>query len=174
MFSRCRSTLCFGSFHHSALQAISMDNTTSFIPVNVPYVVAEVAAAVAAYDRAVADNDTFLLRSLVWQAPCAIRYGVDGERDASAETDELHAGSALDGAAIAARTTLITSFGHHYATVNTEFTYKNSDLRGRRTVVWAKVGPDSQPEAGLHGGWRIVASHDSVVFGNRAPGSTDR
>ncbi|OUL85485.1 AtzH-like domain-containing protein [Paraburkholderia hospita] len=57
----------------------------------------------------------------------------------------------------------ITTFGYDYATVNTQFAFDNSELHGRKTVVWARVGPDSQPEAGLHSGWRIVASHDSVI-----------
>ena len=136
---------------------------TSSIQINIEHVVADVAAAFAAYEKALADNDTFLINALSWEGPRTVRYGVDETQYGSEEIRKSGSDPRRIGTRILAKTTIVTTFGYEYATVNTEFACDHSDLRGRRTVVWARVGPDSQPEAGLHGGWRIVASHDSVI-----------
>jgi hypothetical protein len=136
---------------------------TSFMNVNAPHVVAEVASAFAAYEKALADNYTFLINALVWEDPRTVRYGLDDMQKGSEKVQQFHANTHRVGARVVAPTTTITTFGHDYATVNTEVAFDNSELQGRKTLVWARVGPDSQPEAGLHGGWRIVASHDSAI-----------
>jgi hypothetical protein len=135
---------------------------TSAKEVNIPHVVAEVAAAFATYERALADNDLFLANALVWEGPQTIHYGLNDTQHGSEEIRRSNSNRNRTSTRIVAGTTITTTFGYDYATVNTGFTWDNSGLCGRRTVVWARVGPDSQPEAGLHNGWRIVASHDSV------------
>ncbi|AXF05506.1 AtzH-like domain-containing protein [Paraburkholderia hospita] len=137
-----------------------MTTTTN---INLPHVVTEVAAAFAAYEKALADNYTYLINALVWEGPQTIRYGLDDVQHGRDQIRKLHANNHPIGARVMATTTTITTFGYDYATVNREFTFDNSSHHGRKTVVWARVGPDSQPEAGLHSGWRIVASHDSVI-----------
>lgn len=131
--------------------------------VNIPHVVAEVAVAHASYEKALADNDVFLIRELTWGGPQAVRYGLNDTQYGSSEIGRLNAGRHPVSNKIIAASTVITTFGYDTGTVNTEFACEDAELYGRRTVVWARVGPDSQPEAGLHSGWRIVASHDSVV-----------
>ncbi|GAB2890211.1 oxalurate catabolism protein HpxZ [Paraburkholderia jirisanensis] len=136
---------------------------TSLIQINIEHVVAEVAAAFAAYEKALADNDTFLINALTWEGPRTVRYGLGETQYGSEAIRKSGSDRHRISTNLLAKTTIVTTFGYEYATVNTEFASGQSDLRERRTVVWARVGPDSQPEAGLHGGWRIVASHDSVM-----------
>ena len=142
---------------------------TSSIHVNLPDVVAEVAAAFAAYQRALANNDSILINALVWQDPRTVRYGLDDSQHGSEEIRKFNSRRHRISTGIMEGTTILTTFGYDCATVSTEFACENPDLRGRRTVVWARIGPDSQPEAGLHCGWRIVASHDSVISDRLAP-----
>src|SRR5262249_32840164 len=134
---------------------ILIDIMIPSINVSIPHVVAEVAVAQAAYEKALADNDVFLIRALTWGGSQTVRYGVDDMQYGSGEIRKLNAGQHPVSNKVMAASTVITSFGHDTATVNTEFACEDSELYGRRTVVWARVGPDSQPEAGLHSGWRI-------------------
>ena len=131
--------------------------------VNMTHVVAEVGAAHAAYEKALVDNDVFLRNALTWEGPHTVRYGFDDMQYGSGEIRKLNASRHPVNNRIMVASTTITTFGNDNATVNTEFGCDDSELYGRRTVVWARVGPDCQPEAGLHGGWRVVASHESVV-----------
>jgi len=131
--------------------------------VNIAHVVAEVAAAHAAYEKALADNDVFLLNALTWESPHTVHYGFDDMQYGSAEIRKLNALRHSFNNRVMAACATITTFGQDNATVSTEFDCEDSELYGRRTRVWARVGPDPQPEAGLHGGWRIVALHESVV-----------
>jgi hypothetical protein len=131
--------------------------------VNLPHVVAEVAAASAAFEKALAENDTYLINALVWGDRRTVRYGLDDMQHGSEKIREFHANRHPIRTEIMAITETITTFGYDYATVNTEFAWDDSELHGRKTVVWGRVGPDSQPEAGLHSGWRIVALHESVI-----------
>jgi hypothetical protein len=132
--------------------------------VNLTHVVAEVAAAHAAYEKALADNDVFVLNLLTWESPHTVHFGFDDMQYGSTEIRKLNALRHPVNNRIMEAATTITTFGQDNATVSTEFGCEDSELYGRRTLVWARVGPDSQPEAGLHGGWRIIASHESVVF----------
>ena len=146
-----------------------IDSMISFMNINLPHVLTEIAAAFAAYERALADNDTFLINAVVWESRQTVRYGLDDMQHGSEKIREFHASRRPADARIIATSTTITTVGFDYATVSTEFVIDHSELHGRKTVVWARVGPDSQPEAGLHRGWRIVASHESAISRRRAP-----
>ncbi|MFC0577789.1 AtzH-like domain-containing protein [Paraburkholderia solisilvae] len=137
--------------------------------INLPHVLAEVSAAFSAYERALADNDTFLLNALVWESPQTVRYRLDDMQHGSEKVREFHASRHSAGTRIIATCTTITTFGFDYATVNMEFVIDHAELHGRKTAVWARVGPDSQPEAGLHRGWRIVALHESAISRRETP-----
>ncbi|MFC0397478.1 AtzH-like domain-containing protein [Paraburkholderia rhizosphaerae] len=132
--------------------------------VNIPYVVAEVAVAHAAYEKALADNDIFQINALTWTDPQAVHYRLEDMHQRARQSRKLNASLHPFSNGKTAATTTITTFEHDHATVNTEF----PELYGRRTVVWARIGPDAQPEAGLHGGWRVVASHESVMYSRRS------
>ena len=142
---------------------------SSFMDVNLPHVVTEVGAAFSAYEKALADNDTFLINALVWGGTQTIRYGFDDMQHGSEQIWKFYANRLPIGTRIVPTTTTITTFGYDYATVSAEFAFDNSELYGRKTVVWARIGPDSQPEAGLHSDWRIVASHESIISSRSVP-----
>ena len=142
---------------------------TFLLKVNMPHVVAEVAAAFAAYERALANNDTILIDALVWEGSRTVRHGLNDTQHGSEEVRTFSSSHHCVSTEIMGETTTITTFGYDYATVNTEFDRESLDIHGCRTVVWARVGPDSQLEAGLHCGWRIVAAHESVISRRSAP-----
>ena len=66
---------------------------TSSINVNLPDVVAEVAAAFASYERALANDDSILINALVWQDPRTVRYGLDDTQHGSEEIRKFNSGS---------------------------------------------------------------------------------
>ncbi len=130
---------------------------------NRPDVVAEVSAAFAAYERALVDHDNVTIVALFWQRPETVRYGL---ADVQRGIDEIREYRRTCDAVPRSRRLerkVITTFDSDFATVSTEFTSDATRLRGRQMQTWAKVGPDSQPEAGLHCGWRIVAAHVSLI-----------
>src|SRR5690348_16981684 len=49
---------------------------TFVMQLNLPQVVAEVSAAFAAYERALADHDNMTINMLFWQSPQTVRYGI--------------------------------------------------------------------------------------------------
>ncbi|MDQ7982125.1 DUF3225 domain-containing protein [Paraburkholderia sp. SARCC-3016] len=131
--------------------------------INMPHVVDEVAAVHSTYEKALVENDVFLLNALIWENPNSVCYGFDDMYYGSSEIRKLNASRHPISNGTMTTSIAITTFGYDTATVSTEFSCDDPEFYGRRTVVWARVGPDSQPEAGLHGGWRVVASHDSAV-----------
>src|ERR1700758_3957596 len=85
--------------------------------INHAEVVAEVAAAFEAYERALVDNDTALMNRLFWDAPQTVRYGISeiqhgGEaiRQWRNSCDPVPKSRRL-------RRTVITAFGDDFATV---------------------------------------------------------
>jgi hypothetical protein len=129
------------------------------IEVNRAEVVAEVAAAFAAYERALVDNDTTLMNALFWDAPQTVRYGI---------AEIQHGGDAIRvwrdrcepvPPSRRLHRTVITTFGDQYATVSTEFTSDATPLVGRQMQTWARIGAKD----GHWGGWIIVAAHVSLI-----------
>jgi hypothetical protein len=130
---------------------------------NLPHVVAEVSAAFADYERALKDHDNLTINALFWQHPETVRYGTG---DIQHGSDQIRAFRKTCPPVPKSRRlqhTVVTTFDIDFATVCTEFISMDTDQLGRQMQTWAKVGPDSQPEAGLHGGWRIVAAHVSLI-----------
>jgi hypothetical protein len=120
--------------------------------VNEPLVLAEVTAAFERYETALLANDIAELDRLFWNSPLTLRYGV-GERlygyDAIAAFRAARTGGSPQ------RTlanTVITSFGHDFATANTEF-YRDGEARvGRQSQTWVRT----------LNGWRVVSAHVSL------------
>ncbi|MEI9892119.1 MAG: oxalurate catabolism protein HpxZ [Caulobacteraceae bacterium] len=121
--------------------------------INEPEIVAEVAAAFAAYEAALMANDVPALDALFWASPQVLRYGV-GENLYG--QDEIVAFRKARPGGSPQRTltrTVITTFGRDYATANTEFARAGSSRIGRQSHAWARL-----PQ-----GWRIVAAHVSMM-----------
>ena len=131
--------------------------------VNDPATLAEVTAMFERYEIALLENDIETLGRLFWQSELTLRYGV-GERlygyDAIAAFRVARVGGSpqrtLDN-------TIITTFGHDFATANTEFRREAERRVGRQSQTWVRT----------LNGWRIVAAHVSleaekiVTFGPR-------
>lgn len=122
--------------------------------VNLPDVVAEVAAAFARYEAALVSNDVATLDALFWDSPHTIRYGVAEVLYGSGEIQAFRAGRPLAGLARSLERTVITTFGRDAATASTLFRRAPGKL-GRQMQTWVRL-----PE-----GWRVVAAHVSLMDG---------
>lgn len=124
------------------------------LELNLPDVVAEVAAAYERYETALAANDVAVLNEIFWTDPRTIRYGpaenlyghdeIAAYRQARTPTDEPK---------IRART-VVTTYGTDMGTVNTMF--------GRDSVP-GRVGRQSQTWLRTPDGWRVVCAHVSMI-----------
>lgn len=123
------------------------------IEINRPEVLAEVTAAFERYEHALVNNEVAVLDELFWDSPHTLRYGV---------TENLYGFEAIRAfranrpATALKRTlgqTVITTYGHDFATANTEFLRHGSDHGGRQSQTWMRT-PD---------GWRVVAAHVSLM-----------
>jgi hypothetical protein len=121
--------------------------------INDPEVMAEVAAAFAAYETALMANDVATLDRLFWASPQVLRYGVGenlyGQDEIVAFREARPGGSPQR---ILTRT-VITTFGQDYATANSEFVREGSMRVGRQSHAWVRL-----PQ-----GWRIVEAHVSLM-----------
>ena len=123
------------------------------LEVNLPAVVAEVEAVFARYEDALVNNEIDVLDELFWRSPATVRYGV-GENLVGIEA--IRAFRAARPSAGLARTlaaTVITTFGHDFATAMTEFRRVGSDRIGRQSQTWVRFAE----------GWRVVAAHVSTI-----------
>ncbi|GAA2590253.1 oxalurate catabolism protein HpxZ [Dactylosporangium fulvum] len=124
--------------------------------VNRSEVVAEVAAAFAAYEKALVANDTAAMADAFWDSPAVVRFGI-GDRQDGAEA--LRAWRECQPPLPAGRRlfdTRITAFGGDLAVVTTMFDYPRREGRpGRQSQTWVR----------LPAGWRIVHAHVSHETG---------
>ncbi len=123
------------------------------LEVNLPAVVAEVEAVFARYEDALVNNKIDVLDELFWPSPATVRYGA-GENLVGIEA--IRAFRAARPSAGLARTlaaTVITTFGHDFATAMTEFRRAGSDRVGRQSQTWVRFAD----------GWRVVAAHVSTI-----------
>jgi hypothetical protein len=121
--------------------------------INLPDIHAEVSVVFARYEDALVNNRTDVLDELFWPSAFTVRYGV-GENLRG--IDAIRAFRLARPAAGLARTlqhTVITTFGHDFATAMTEFQREGSARSGRQSQTWVRM-----PE-----GWRVVAAHVSLL-----------
>lgn len=121
--------------------------------INLPDIVAEVAAACAQYEDALVHNKVEILDRLFWDSVHTLRYGA---------TENLYGFAAIR-AFRAARPALnlqrtilrsvITTYGRDFATSNIEFLRDGSARPGRQSQTWMRT-----PQ-----GWRVVAAHVSLI-----------
>jgi hypothetical protein len=119
--------------------------------VNIPEVVAEVAAAFARYEAALVGNDVDTLDELFWNARHTVRYGVT-ENLYGYDAIKAFRGARSPPGMRSLDNTVITAFGHDFATASTEFRRAGNPRIGRQTQSWVRF-----PE-----GWRVVAAHVSL------------
>lgn len=121
--------------------------------INLPDVVAEVAAAFERYEDALVTNKVDVLDELFWASPLTLRYGAGENLYGYAEIQAFRAGRPAVGLARELLRTVITTYGHDFATANCEFRRAGSERTGRQSQTWMRT-----PE-----GWRVVAAHVSLL-----------
>src|SRR3954468_14528329 len=101
--------------------------------INLPDVLAEVAAQSPRYEKALTSNDVAVLDELFWNSPHTLRYGV---------TENLYGFDAIAGFRAARPSqglqrevlrAVITTYGRDFATANIEFRRAGSDRTGRQS-----------------------------------------
>ncbi len=122
--------------------------------INEPSIVAEVAAASVAYERALVDNDVDTLTGYFWESPHALRFGVAEELYGA---DEITAFRKARKVSFPDRKSLrqtVVTIGPDFAIVTIEFsvTAFGNPRHGRQSQVWVRF-PDL--------GWRVVSAHVS-------------
>ena len=125
-------------------------NTTD---INLPEVLAEVQAVFARYEDALVNNRLDVLDELFWTSPITVRYGAGENLYGIEEIRAFRQARPSAGLARELARTVITTYGHDFATAMTEFRRTGSTRIGRQSQTWAR-----RPE-----GWRVVAAHVSVI-----------
>jgi hypothetical protein len=118
--------------------------------INLPDIVAEVTAAFLRYEEALNANDVVVLNELFRKAPYTLRYGIGEELYGHDQIAAFRAARIPPGRRQISNT-VITTFGHDFATASTEFRRPGQATTGRQQQTWVRF-----PE-----GWRIVAAHVS-------------
>lgn len=121
--------------------------------INLPDVHAEVSAVFARYESALVGNNVEVLDELFWNSEHTLRYGATENLYGYDAIRAFRAGRPTQGLARSLRNTVITTYGHDFATANTEFARTGSDKTGRQSQTWLRT-----PE-----GWRVVAAHVSLL-----------
>ena len=119
--------------------------------INIPEVVAEVAAQFARYEQSLVTNDVATLNELFWASPLTIRYGI-GENLYGHEAISSYRGARpAQGLARSVGRSVITTFGRDFATASLEFA--RGGRNGRQMQTWVRMAQ----------GWRVVAAHVSYM-----------
>jgi len=123
--------------------------------INLPSVVAEVTEAFARYEQALVDNDVAVLDELFWNSPHTLRYGIGENLYGFDDIRSFRANRPAVGLAREVLRTVITTYGHDFATANIEFRRDGAARTGRQSQTWMRT-----PQ-----GWRVVAAHVSLIAG---------
>lgn len=121
--------------------------------INLPDVVAEVRAVFDRYEAALTANDVPVLEELFWNAPETTRYGVGENLYGWTEISAFRRARTTGPFRRDLMRTVITTYGHDFATANTEYRREGHDHPGRETKTLLRT-----PE-----GWRIVSAHVSLL-----------
>ena len=121
--------------------------------VNIPDVLDEVATQFARYEQALIANDVGVLDELFWNSPHTLRYGVTENLYGYDAIQAFRAGRPAQGLERVVLKTVITTYGHDFATANVEFQRAGGTRSGRQSQTWLRTP----------GGWRVVAAHVSLL-----------
>jgi len=121
--------------------------------VNIPAVLHEVEAAFARYEDALVNNKVDVLDDLFWASPLTVRYGTNENLVGIEAIRTFRAARSPAGLARTLSRTVITTYGHDFATAMTEFHRAATAKTGRQSQTWVRF-PD---------GWRVVAAHVSLI-----------
>ena len=121
--------------------------------INIPEVLAEVTTQFARYEKALVTNDVEVLDELFWNSPHTLRYGATENLYGYHAIQAFRSGRLAQGLERVILKTVITTYGHDFATANVEFQRAGSAGSGWQSQAWLRT-----PE-----GWRVVAAHVSLL-----------
>lgn len=121
--------------------------------VNDPEVLAEVTAAVDAYETALMTNDVEALDGFFRDAPQTVRYGVAENLYGFEAIAAFRIGRSGGSPQRSRLRTEITTFGRDFAVANVEFLRDGAKRTGRQSQAWIRTEE----------GWKIVAAHVSLL-----------
>ena len=122
--------------------------------IDLPEVVAEVKQEFDRYERALVTNAVATLDAIFRDDPRTIRYGGAEILYGYGEIAAFRAARSPAGLTRTISRTVITTYGHDFATASTLFHRPTSPGKvGRQMQTWVRF-----PE-----GWRVVAAHVSVI-----------
>lgn len=119
--------------------------------INLPDVLAEVTAQFARYEKALTSNDVEVLDELFWNTPHTLRYGATENLYGYDAIRAFRAARPSQGLARTVLKTVITTYGHDFATADIEFERIGNARIGRQSQTWLRTAE----------GWRVVAAHVS-------------
>jgi hypothetical protein len=125
----------------------------SDLAINLPGVHAEVSAIFARYEHALVNNHIDVLDALFWPSAHTVRYGAAENLLGIDAIRAFRAARPAQGLARSLANTVITTYGHDFATAMTEFRREGSPKIGRQSQTWARL-----PQ-----GWKVVAAHVSLI-----------
>lgn len=120
---------------------------------NDPTVLAEVTAAVDAYETALMDNDVEALDGAFWASPHTVRLGVTENLYGFDEIAAFRVGRAGGSPPRTRLRTEITTFGADFAIANVAFQRDGSDKTGRQSQTWIRTAE----------GWKVASAHVSIL-----------
>ena len=126
--------------------------------INLPEVLAEMQAVFATYEDALVNNRIDVLDALFWPSPHTVRYGVAENLHGIEAIRAFRAARPSQGLARSLGHTVITTYGHDFATAMTTFTRAGNPKIGRQSQTWARL-----PVLGLPPRWQVVAAHVSLI-----------
>ena len=120
---------------------------------NDPIVLAEVTAAVDAYETALMDNDIEALDGAFWNSPHTVRLGVAENLYGFDEIAAFRIGRAGGSPPRTRLRTEITTFGSDFAIANVEFRRDGAGKIGRQSQTWIRTAE----------GWKVASAHLSLM-----------
>lgn len=130
-----------------------MTSPTEPLPVNDPATLAEVQAVFARYEHALVHNQTDVLDELFWPSEHTVRYGTGENLHGIDAIRAFRLARPSQGLARTLGRTVITTYGHDFATAMTEFHRPGNPRTGRQSQTWVRFAS----------GWRVVAAHVSLL-----------
>jgi hypothetical protein len=124
------------------------------VEIDVPEIIAEVAAEFARYEKALVSNDVATLDAMFHNDPRTVRYGPAENLYGYAEIAAFRAARSPVGLARTLSKTVISTYGRDHAVVSTLF---------HRGSGSGKIGRQMQTWVRFEQGWRVVAAHVSII-----------
>jgi hypothetical protein len=124
------------------------------VDIDIPEVKAEVEAAFARYEEALVSNDVYTLQTLFRDDSRTIRFGGSEALYGMDAIRSFRLARSPIGLARRLERTVITTYGHDFATASTLFYRENAPKKvGRQMQSWVRFAV----------GWQVVAAHVSVI-----------